>query len=262
MNPAIELITKRQSLRAFSSRAVDEATLQTLKSATLRAPTAGNQMFYSIVEVTSPEKKKELARLCDNQIMIANAPLVWVFLADCLKWENFYKEAGSVAKGLEQGIQPRKLGLGDMHLAMQDAIIAAQNCVVAAESLGLGSCYIGDVLENHEEMKTLLNLKPNVMVACMLIIGYPKNENRATSNLTPRCPADAIFMENEYIEPHLEQLEKAYKAHEEGFRATHQLPFNNTGSIADRYYFKKHMSAFMAEMNRSAELMIEEWKEN
>lgn len=210
MNPAIELITKRQSLRAFSSRAVDEATLQILKSATLRAPTAGNQMFYSIVEVTSPEKKKELARLCDNQVMIANAPLVWVFLADCLKWENFYKEAGSVAKGLEQGIQPRKLGLGDMHLAMQDAIIAAQNCVVAAESLGLGSCYIGDVLENHEKMKALLNLKPNVMVACMLIIGYPKNENRVTGNLTPRCPAAAIFKAHERLHGGDEPLGRAY----------------------------------------------------
>ena len=36
-------------------------------------------------------------------------------------------------------------------LAMADACIAAQNSVVAAESLGVGSCYIGDILENVEE---------------------------------------------------------------------------------------------------------------
>lgn len=32
-------------------------------------------------------------------------------------------------------------------LAITDTAIAAQNAVVAAESLGIGSCYIGDIME-------------------------------------------------------------------------------------------------------------------
>ncbi|MDY4889211.1 MAG: nitroreductase family protein [Sphaerochaetaceae bacterium] len=261
MNQTLQLIENRRSLRAFSEKPVEEEILDTLKEATLRAPTAGNQMFYSIIEVTDTGKKAKLAELCDHQDMIATAPIVWVFLADCCKWDNFYIEGGSVEKGKERGIASRRLGLGDMHLALQDAIIAAQNAVIAAESLGLGSCYIGDVIENHEQMKQLLDLKPHAMVAAMLILGYPKSEKR-TGKKTKRCPVDAIFMENSYKEPHLEQLKYAYAQQENDLREISGLPDGNTGSIADRFYFKKHTSAFMSEMNRSAEVMIDEWKNN
>ena len=44
-------------------------------------------------------------------------------------------------------------------MAVEDALIAAQNSVVSAESLGIGSCYIGDVMENAEEMKELEKLE-------------------------------------------------------------------------------------------------------
>ena len=37
--------------------------------------------------------------------------------------------------------------LGDLMLAVTDTAIAAQNAVVAAESFGIGSCYIGDIME-------------------------------------------------------------------------------------------------------------------
>ena len=39
-------------------------------------------------------------------------------------------------------------------------MIAAQNAVVAAEALGLGSCYIGDIVEHAEEVAALLDLPP------------------------------------------------------------------------------------------------------
>ena len=49
-------------------------------------------------------------------------------------------------------------------------MIAAQNTVVAAESLGLGSCYIGDILENREYNKKLLSLPDYVVPVGMLVI--------------------------------------------------------------------------------------------
>lgn len=256
--PLVSLMMGRRSLRAFSDRPVDGETLGLLKEATLRAPTAGNQMFYSVIEVDDPGKKKALAVLCDNQPFIASAPLVWIFLADCQKWENFYNEGGSVARGVERGVAPRKCGLGDLRLALQDAIIAAQNAAIAAEALGLGSCFIGDVVENHEKMKALLGLKPLTAVAAMLVAGWPKNPKR-NGRRTKRCPATSIFMRNSYREPHLDQLRRAYAAQEEDLRRTGGLPDGNKGTIADRYYFVKHTSAFMEEMNRSAEAMVRDW---
>lgn len=63
-----------------------------------------------------------------------------------------------------------------MLLAVEDAVIAAQNSVTAAESLGIGSCYIGDVMEHAEEMKGLLSLPAYVYPACMLVFGHPTGQ--------------------------------------------------------------------------------------
>ena len=49
-----------------------------------------------------------------------------------------------------RGEPVRKPQEGDLFLACSDALIAAQTAVVAAESLGIGSCYIGDIMENYE----------------------------------------------------------------------------------------------------------------
>ena len=88
--------------------------------------------------MTDPALKARLAETCDHQPFIARAPVVLVFCADCRKWFDAYVEAGC---------QPRRPGPGDLMLAVEDAAIAAQNAVMAAESMGLGSCYIGDIME-------------------------------------------------------------------------------------------------------------------
>ena len=258
MNETLQILQERRSVRAFSDKALTEEQVSLIKEATLRAPTAGNMALYSVVEVHDQSKKEQLAKLCDNQSMIARAPLVWVFLADMQKWVTYFTDGGSREKGEKEGLASwRNPGLGDLHLCLQDAIIAAQNAVVAAESLGIGSCYIGDVIENFEEMRDLLNLDHYTVPACMLIFGKPKSE--PTSMQTPRCPPESVFMQNRYERHTLEQLQHAFSEHEARRRESKILPFDNTGSIADHYYFKKHTSDFMHEMNRSTKVMFDHW---
>ena len=61
-------------------------------------------------------------------------------------------------------------------LAVTDCVIAAQNAVTAADSLGLGSCYIGDIMERCEFHRELLNLPDYVFPAVMLVIGAPTQQ--------------------------------------------------------------------------------------
>ncbi len=258
MNETLQTLQHRRSVRAFSDMALTEEEVSLIKEATLRAPTAGNMALYSVIEVHDQTKREQLAKLCDNQPMIAKAPLVWVFLADIQKWVNYFMLGGSREKGEKEELATwRDPGLGDLHLCMQDAIIAAQNSVVAAESLGIGSCYIGDVIENFEQVRDLLQLDQYTIPACMLIFGKPKNEPMGKQ--TPRCPQEAVFMQDTYQSLTLEQLRYAFSEHEQRRRDAKILPFNNTGSIADHYYFKKHTSSFMEEMNRSTKVMFDHW---
>jgi len=258
MNPIIDQLLERRTHRAFTPDPITKEHEELIKKATLRAPTAGNMMFYSVIEVSDPAKKELLARLCDNQGMIGSAPLVWLFLSDVRKWVNYYHESSSVSKGEAQGIAWRKPGAGDLLLAMSDAIIAAQSAVVAADSLGIGSCYIGDILEQHEQIVELFGLPQYVAVATLVIFGYPKNPEPLAFPAI-RCPEASIFMENRYEEPHLAQLHAAFGAQEERLRQQNRLPFDNTGTIADYYYFRKHTSDFMEEMNRSSKLLVDGW---
>ena len=164
MNETIQGINERKSVRVFEEKPLLPAHKSALLNAAREAPTAGNQMLYSIIDIQSPVQKQALADSCDHQPFIATAPLVLVFVADCLRWLDLYAEAGAEA---------RRPGAGDLLLACEDAIIAAQNTVVAAHSLGIGSCYIGDILENAEEVARLLRLPPYTVPVCMVVYGYP-----------------------------------------------------------------------------------------
>ncbi|MEX1329519.1 MAG: nitroreductase family protein [Desulfobacterales bacterium] len=52
-----------------------------------------------------------------------------------------------------------------------DALIAAQTAVIAAESLGVGSCYIGEIMENYEEHKELFGLPKYVFLISLICFG-------------------------------------------------------------------------------------------
>ncbi|MEE8121626.1 MAG: nitroreductase family protein, partial [Anaerolineales bacterium] len=82
MNPVLETIHQRKSVRAYDDKPVPEDVRDTIIKSAMRAPTAGNMMLYSIIEVSDQEAKNKLVETCDNQPFIAEAPLVLIFLAD------------------------------------------------------------------------------------------------------------------------------------------------------------------------------------
>ncbi|MDE6980826.1 MAG: nitroreductase family protein, partial [Lachnospiraceae bacterium] len=164
MNEILKSLYERKSVRVYTQEEISKENKEVILNAALQAPSAGCQLLYTILDITDQEKKEKLADLCDHQPFIAQAKMVLIFCADCHKWLTFYREAG---------LSPRKPGKGDLLLAVEDALIAAQNAVTAAESLGIGSCYIGDIMENAETIKELLELPAYVFPACMLVFGYP-----------------------------------------------------------------------------------------
>jgi nitroreductase/FMN reductase (NADPH)/FMN reductase [NAD(P)H] len=169
MNKTIQELTDRKSVRAFTEQPIDQETKKVIIQAAMEAPTAGNQQLYTILDITDQKLKERLAETCDHQPFIARAQMVLIFCADCQKWYDAY-EAG--------GCNPRKPGAGDLMLAVTDAAIAAQNAVTAAESLGIGSCYIGDIMERCEIHRELLHLPDYVFPAAMLVFGYPTDQQK------------------------------------------------------------------------------------
>lgn len=239
MNETIEKIIQRKSIRAYEPRPIDPDLKNILIESAFQAPTAGNQMLYTILDITDQDLKEDLAELCDHQPFIATAPLVLIFLADGHRWLELYQAAGCT---------PRKPGAGDALLSMADAVIAAQNVVVAAESLGLGSCYIGDILENCEQIRARLNLPADVFPAAMLVIGWPTQQQRDRRKPV-RFAREYMVAENAYPVQTAEALrimylERAAKEGRDGLNFETQVR---------AFCERKYESDFAREMNRSAE---------
>jgi len=188
MNEVLTQLARRRSVRAFLDRPIGPEEKRLILQAACEAPTAGNQQLYTIIDVTRQQLKDALAVTCDNQPFIAKAPMVLVFCADCKKWYDAYRDAGC---------GPRAPGVGDLMLAVTDAAIAAQNAVTAAESLGIGSCYIGDIMERCQEQRRLLSLPDYVFPAAMLVFGWPTQQQKDRPK-PRRSPLEQIVHQDGY----------------------------------------------------------------
>lgn len=244
-NDTLRALSQRKSMRVFTDDPVAPEIKQAILHAAMQAPTAGNQMLYTILDITEPARKVQLAELCDHQNFIASAPVVLVFLADCRRWYEAFLCAGCA---------PRAPGPGDLLLAVSDAVIAAQNAVVAAESLGLGSCYIGDVLENCEQMRTLLTLPPWVVPAAMLVIGYPTQQQRQRKKPL-RFDASYIVQENTYRSFSAAEHKTMHVAHLSGGART-TIDWEKE---LQAFCARKYNSDFSLEMSRSARVYLDDF---
>lgn len=241
MNQTIQQLKDRKSVRVFEDKPIPPEGVSAILDAAVNAPTAGNQQLYTIINITDPKLKEQLSESCDHQPFIAKAPLVLVFCADCRKWYNAF---------LEYGCDPRKPGVGDLLLAVSDTNIAAQNAVVAAQSLGIGSCYIGDIMENAEQQRQLLNLPEYVFPAAMLVFGYPTVEQMERPK-PPRCEMQHIVHENGYRDMDAEELKKMLSV-KTGLRDFEEwiVAFCN----------RKYNSDFSREMTRSVGVFLDDFQ--
>ena len=233
MNQIIQSLFDRKSVRAFTDQEISPADKALILEAAAMAPTAGNQQLYTILDITDPALKEALVETCDNQPFIAKAKMVLIFCADCKKWHDAF---------LAAGCEPRAPGVGDLTLAIADAVIAAQNAVVAAESLGIGSCYIGDISENCERQRALLNLPRYVYPAAMLVFGYPTQQQKDRPK-PQRCAMEHIVHENGYRSMGPEELE--------AMLSKNVVPGNTYANWIAAFCKRKYNSDFSREMTRS-----------
>lgn len=239
MNPIYQSLCDRKSVRIFEDKKIDRKIKDALFNAALQAPTAGNQILYSIIDITDEKLKAALAESCDHQTFITTAPMVCVFVADTRRWYDHYIEAG---------ISPRKPGSGDILLAIEDTMIAAQNTVVAAHSFGLGSVYIGDIIENIEHVRELLNLDEFLIPISMLVYGYPTQQQ--LDRIKPkRFDKQYIVHENQYRRLSSNEQREMFKEH----IGVNEIGFDE---YIKRFYNRKYGSDFAKEMTRSSDLYI------
>jgi nitroreductase len=259
MNNTIELLLNRKSVRAYEERAINQEVKDTILAAALRAPTAGNMMLYSIIEVADQAAKETLVKTCDNQPFIARAPLVLLFLADYTRWHDYFVACAVEEMCESAGVPIRTPEEGDLFLACCDALIAAHTAVTAAEALGVGSCYIGDIMENYEIHQELFDLPRYVFPISLIGFGYPTQQQRDRP-LTSRFDRKYIVFKNRYRRLGPEELRAMHRDRAaQVFRGREEL--NGAHNLGQFVYTQKFDSDFAREMSRSVRAILARWVE-
>lgn len=241
MNETIQFIQSRKSVRQFTDEPITPEEKELILDACLQAPSGGNEEGYAIIDVTDQEVKNQLADLCDHQPFIAQAPLVLVFVNDKCRSTDLIRHYEN------PDYKPDVFDMGNA-----DTFISAQNATQAAWSMGIGSCYIGDIKENFEKVQELLHLPQYVIPMTMVVFGRPTEFqwNRKKPN---RFALKDMVHENYYHHKTLEETIEMYKTYAGGDEEAVKK------SIHRQYTFKIQ-SEFRKEMIRSHKAMEEDWK--
>lgn len=219
-NDVITSLLQHRSVRGYRPDPIPAGTLETMIAAAQSAATSSNLQTWSVVEVTDPAKRAELARIAGGQKHIVECPLYLVWLADLSRNERIAQSEGKPLEGAPY--------LETFLVAAIDAALAAQNAVVAAESLGLSTVYIGAMRNDPVRVAELLGLPKGAGAVFGMCVGYARPES--AGEVKPRLPQSVVLHRERYsLEP--EQRERAgYDERLAGFSKRNEMAASNWSS--------------------------------
>ncbi len=185
MNMTIKTQLEHRTIREFKNQEISEEIFEQLMEVARRTASSTCMQACSIIRVKDPNLKNQIAGIC-KQEYVARAPELLIFIVDQYRNSQIAKEKKSVA-----------VYAGDMDRffsAFTDACIMAQNVVVAAESIGLGTVYLGSILNDSEKICELLGLPELTFPVIGLAFGYPNQ----SPQLKPRMDMRLRVFENGY----------------------------------------------------------------
>lgn len=238
MGSVIDLLKSHRSIRKFTDRAIDAELFEDLIQAGQGAATSSFLQGSTIVRVSVPETRSEIAKLAGGQTYVETAAEFMVFCADLKRSANYCEEYDKPFEGdfTEHFI-----------IATVDVALMAQSMVTAAESVGLGICYIGGIRNNPQRVSELLKLPKGVYPVFGLCLGYPDQ----APEVKPRLPTSVIVKKEVYnetgdkaaIAEYDNQIREYYKTRTGG---GHGISWSEQVSTLLSEKVRPHMKDFLA----------------
>lgn len=150
----IKAIFERRSIRKYLLQRPEREKILKIIEAGIWAPSGHNNQPWRFVIIWSEEIKEKLSKLSIYSQLIKRAPvLIGVFLEK---------------KSMYHQIKDH-----------QSAGACIQNMMLAAHSLGLGTCWLGEILKNENKVKEILGLPIDEYEMCALLaVGYPDDKSK------------------------------------------------------------------------------------
>jgi FMN reductase (NADPH) len=242
-NPTIDHMLNRRSIRKYTDEQPSDEVLHTIVRAGQQAPFA--YQFGSLL----------LSR--DATENPFHAPLLFTICVDSHRFELIMAQRNW------------QLGSNDLSLlilGVQDAALMAENMVVAAESLGLGSCFLGSIPYQAENIIRKYKLPKRILPLVGLTMGYPAEAPPPR----PRYPMDFTLFQDEYPIFDDETIQKAMQVMDEGYlsqdyyrKANYIIPLQGDRQETysfENYSWTEHISRKLGQWQKSPKGILAAFK--
>lgn len=180
MNETMQTILHRRAIRRFDEKQIDEELLQQILHAGLYAPSAGGKqgvIFAVCQDKEVNERLGKIKRANSNPHMATAKNYVskeQPSIADDPKLVNAFYGAPTVITMFA----PK-----NFLFSVDDCAVAAENMMLAADSLGIGSCYIGQgwtafAGSYGQEILRKWKIRTNYYAVMQLLLGYPREDDK------------------------------------------------------------------------------------
>lgn len=175
-NNLMETIMHRRAIRRFAEKQVEETALQQILKAGLYAPSAGGRqgvIFAVSQDKETNERLGRIKRANSNPRMATATNYVskeQPSIADDPTLKNAFYDAPTVITLFA----PK-----NFLFSAEDCAVAAENMMLAADSLGVGSCYIGQGWTAFadpygQEVLRRWGIRTDYYGVMQLLLGYPR----------------------------------------------------------------------------------------
>jgi len=178
MNPVVEAINNRRSVRAYESKPIPRDIINTIIEAGNQAPFTSitRSQPWRFVVVEDPEFKQKLLQ--------TTLPF-WKQCTEGMKdtHPELYKMGMSLYEAMDD---PKDVVyynapviifvIGPATGGAISCALACENMMIAAQSLGLGSCYVGfgSIVKGNPDVVRALELTDKEAIYGPILLGYPK----------------------------------------------------------------------------------------
>lgn len=175
-NEVMKTILHRRAIRRFETRQLEEAALQQILKAGLYAPSAGGRQGVIFAVCQDREVNERLGRIkrANSNPRMATATSYiskeQPSIADDPNLKNAFYDAPSVITMFA----PK-----NFLFAAEDCAVAAENMMLTADTLGIGSCYIGQGWTAFadpygQEVLQRWGIRTDYYAVMQLLLGYPR----------------------------------------------------------------------------------------
>jgi nitroreductase len=180
MEHFLDLVTERQSDRAYTDQFVEQEKLDRILESARLAPSACNAQPWKIIIINDPEIRNTIADATSNRLVGINhftkqAPIQLVIVEERA---NLFSSFGSWTQ--------------HKHYPHLDLGILAAHIILAAKDEGLGSCIIGWF--DEQKIQKALHIPHSKRVLMIILLGYSAQPHRTKK----RKPLSEILSYNEY----------------------------------------------------------------